>query len=147
MIEILTKERKAGEGNPRLWLLIRFYAAWTSIQIPGRAGELAVSGLRLPLDFPSVAAVLIRKADFLQFGGDSACVEDGAEMGLHGGEDFGSVGHDAEHVGDVAALGECLVEKSCQLRGDFAAVKPGNPRHRASFGLFLSYRLPDPGFS
>ena len=57
-------------------------------------------------------------------------------MGLHGGKDFGSVGHDAEHVGDVAALGEYLVEKSCQLRGDFAAVKPGNPRHRASFGCF-----------
>jgi hypothetical protein len=36
------------------------------IQIPGRAGESAVSGFRLPLDFPSVAAVLTKKAEFRQ---------------------------------------------------------------------------------
>ncbi len=59
------------------------------IQIPGRAGESAVSGFRLPLDFPSVAPVLLRKAEFLQLGGHGARVEDGAEVRLHSGEDLG----------------------------------------------------------
>jgi hypothetical protein len=32
-------------------------------------------------------------------------------MGLHGGKDFGPVGHYPEHVGDIAALSKGFVVK------------------------------------
>src|ERR1017187_2099454 len=74
---------------------------------------------------------------FLELGGDRAGIQDGSEVRLHGGENFGAVRHDAKHVGDVAALGKGLIVERCHIRGNFAAVKPGNPGHRASLVVFL----------
>ena len=68
----------------------------------------------------------------LELGGHGAGVKHGAEMRLHGGEDFRPVGHDAEHVGHVTALGKNLVEQGCQIGCHFAAIKPGYAGHRAS---------------
>ena len=53
-------------------------------------------------------------------------------MCLHGGEDFRAVGHDAEHVGYVAALRENLIEQGCQIGCDFTAIEPGYAGHGAS---------------
>ena len=70
--------------------------------------------------------------ELFELGGDGAGIEDGGEMSLHGGEDFRPVGHDAEHVGHVAALGKSLVVEGGHFGGDFAAVDAGNAGHCAS---------------
>ena len=77
-----------------------------------------------------------------EFGGDGAGIEDRGEMCLHGGEDFGTVGHDAKHVGHVAAQGKCLVVQGGQFGGYFAAVEAGNAGHAGLLGrLYSWYRL------
>ena len=60
--------------------------------------------------------------EFFEARGDCAGVEDCGEVGLHGGEDLWPVGHDAKHVGDVAAQGKGFVVKSRHFRGNFASV-------------------------
>ena len=115
--------------------------------MPGRlaANSSNVSGPRIhllePFCFELVDAVLIVTVDFFQLCGDSSRVKDCGEMGLHGGEDLRPMRHDAEHVGDVAALGKSLVEECCQIRGHFATIKAGYAGHWASVGLHLWYRL------
>ena len=66
------------------------------------------------------------KADFFELGGDRAGVQNSAEMGPHGGEGLGSVGHYAEHVGQVAAPGKALVVEGGHSWRDFAAFEAGD---------------------
>ena len=106
----------------------------------GKVSELVVGPAQAPGE-DGVAGQAIRGlvhlagADddqLLELGGNRAGVQHRAEMGLHGGKDFGPVSHDAEHVGHVAALGKCLVVECRYFGGDFAAIEPGNPGHWAS---------------
>ena len=97
----------------------------------GKVGELVVSPAE-PTCEDGVACETVWRAihltgadddELFEFGGDGTCVEDSAEMRLHGGEDFRSVSHDAEHIGHVAALGKNLIKKGGKIGGDFAAVE------------------------
>ena len=81
--------------------------------------------------------MLIAEAEFLQFGGDCARIENCAKMGLHGGKDFRPVSHDAEHVGHVAALGKGFVVERGDLGRRVAAVEPGDSGHSSSCRVFL----------
>ncbi len=63
-------------------------------------------------------------------------------MRLHGGVDFGSVGHDAEHIGHVAAQGKSFVVKGGNFRCQLAAIDAGNAGHCASFKSFLMVSFP-----
>jgi hypothetical protein len=78
---------------------------------------------------------MLKRSSFLsdrfKFSSFHAGIEHHAKVRLYGGDNLRPVGHDAEHVGDVTALGKSLVVKRSHFRRDFAAVEAGDLGHRA----------------